>query len=143
MAPAKGGYALLRTPADRFGNRRVTQRNLQSTLTWLDFQNPAASRLLNAAATPHGAALGAAFDPQSSRFRQLVAWVAVVTQRPLETPPEAAGHGESERRSGQRRFQLERRSAADRRRQSRPAPVARRAQGPAAGDRERASRRLE
>jgi len=86
---AKGGFALLRTPADRFGNRRVTQRNLQSTLGWLDFQTPAASRLLAAAGTPHGAAPGAVFDPQSSRFRQLVAWVAVVTQRPLETPPEA------------------------------------------------------
>ncbi len=86
---AKGGFALMRAPADRFGNRRVTQRNLQSTLTWLDFQNPAASRLLNAAATAHGAAPGAVFDPQSARFRELVAWVAVVTQRPLETPPEA------------------------------------------------------
>ena len=82
----KSNYTLARIPADRFANRRLTQRNLQNTLLWLNFPNPEQSRLLSATVQPHGTATTAIFDLQTSKYRQLVAWVGLVTQRPLEVP---------------------------------------------------------
>src|SRR5258708_32484898 len=51
---SKSSYILLRIPSDRSGSRRLTQRNLQSTVTMLDYQNPQQSRLLAAASRAHG-----------------------------------------------------------------------------------------
>ena len=78
---AKGDYALIRIPADRFANRRLTQRNLQSTLTWLDFSNPTQSRLLAVVSRPHAGSAAAPFDPQGTKYRQLLTWVGLATER--------------------------------------------------------------
>jgi hypothetical protein len=78
---SKSSYILLRIPGDRTGSRRLTQRNLQSTVTMLDYQNPQQSRLLTAASRAHGTAVSAIFDPQTVKYRQLFLWIASVTQR--------------------------------------------------------------
>jgi hypothetical protein len=83
---SKSNYVLLRIPSDRTGSRRLTQRNLQSTVTMLDYQNPQQSRLLTAASRAHGTAVSAIFDPQTVKYRQLYLWIAAVTQRVLGTP---------------------------------------------------------
>ncbi len=74
-------FSLLRVPSDRFASRRLTQRNLQSTLMWLDPTNPPQSRLLIAASKAHGGAAAAILDPQGIKFRQLAAWIILATQR--------------------------------------------------------------
>ena len=78
---SKSSYILLRIPGDRTGSRRLTQRNLQSTVTMLDYQYPQQSRLLTAASRAHGTAVSAIFDPQTVKYRQLFLWIASVTQR--------------------------------------------------------------
>jgi hypothetical protein len=83
---SKSNYVLLRIPSDRTGSRRLTQRNLQSTVTMLDYQNPQQSRLLTAASRAHGTAVSAIFDPQTVKYRQLYLWIAAVTQRVPGTP---------------------------------------------------------
>ncbi len=79
---SKSSYIILRIPGDRSGARRLTQRNLQSTVQMLDYQNPQQSRLLTAASRPHGSAASAIFDAQTVKYRQLYSWIALVTQRP-------------------------------------------------------------
>jgi hypothetical protein len=83
---SKSSYVLLRIPTDRSGSRRLTQRNLQSTVTMLDYQNPQQSRLLTAASRAHGTAVSAIFDPQTVKYRQLYLWIASVTQRVPGSP---------------------------------------------------------
>ena len=78
---SKSRYIILRIPSDRTGTRRLTQRNLQSTIQMLDYQNSQQSRLLIAASRPHGTASSAIFDPQTVKFRQLYNWIAAVTQK--------------------------------------------------------------
>ena len=51
---SKGNFSLIRVPLDRFSSRRLTQRNLQATLSWIDFQNPQQSRLMAVVSRPHG-----------------------------------------------------------------------------------------
>ncbi|HEV2971859.1 MAG TPA: hypothetical protein VGY55_17930 [Pirellulales bacterium] len=83
---SKSSYIILRIPSDRIGTRRLTQRNLQSTVQMLDYQNPQQSRLLSAASRPHGSAGSAIFDPQTVKYRQLASWIALVTQKAPGTP---------------------------------------------------------
>lgn len=83
---SKGDFSLIRVPADRFGSRRLTQRNLQSTLLWLDFQNPQQSRLLAVVSSPHGTVRSAVFDPQGSKYHELLIWIGMVTQKPVFEP---------------------------------------------------------
>jgi hypothetical protein len=83
---SKSSYVLLRIPTDRTGSRRLTQRNLQSTVSMLDYQNPQQSRLLTAASRAHGTAVSAIFDPQTVKYRQLYLWIASVTQRVPGSP---------------------------------------------------------
>lgn len=78
---SKSNYVILRIPSDRSGARRLTQRNLQSSVQMLDYQNPLQSKLLTSASRPHGTASSAIFDPQTVKYRQLYNWIAVVTQR--------------------------------------------------------------
>lgn len=76
-------FRLLRIPSGRPPGRRLTQRNLHSTLEWIDRGDPAASKLLTAPLQPHGSAKAAIFtDQQMDRYRQLVDWVYVVAQKP-------------------------------------------------------------
>jgi len=95
----KGGFSLIRVPADRFGSRRLTQRNLQATLSWLDFQNPQQSRLLAVVGAPHGTINSAVFDPQGSKYRELLIWIGMVTQKPV-TMPEIASQPPTVRPAG-------------------------------------------
>ncbi len=83
---SKSSYVIIRIPNDRTGNRRLTQRNLQSTVQNLDYQNPQQSKLLVAASRPHGTAASAIFDPQTAKYRQLYNWIALVTQKAPGTP---------------------------------------------------------
>jgi hypothetical protein len=83
---SKSSYIILRIPSDRMGTRRLTQRNLQSTVQMLDYQNPQQSRLLSAASRAHGTAGSAIFDPQTVKYRQLASWIALVTQKIPGTP---------------------------------------------------------
>jgi hypothetical protein len=78
---SKSNYVILRIPSDRSGARRLTQRNLQSSVQMLDYQNPLQSKLLTSASRPHGSAASAIFDQQTVKYRQLYNWIALVTQR--------------------------------------------------------------
>ncbi len=86
-----GGQAqlnLLRPSVGRTPAQRLTQRNLHNTLAWIDFANPAESKLLAAASGPHGPAKIAVFAARdSARYRELAAWVALAAsgQRSAET----------------------------------------------------------
>jgi len=83
---SKSSYVILRIPSDRTNTRRLTQRNLESTVQMLDYQNPQQSRLLTAASRPHGTARSAIFDPQTVKYRQLYSWIALVTQKAPGAP---------------------------------------------------------
>ena len=84
-------FRLLRTPSGRPASRRLTQRNLHSTLEWIDRDTPAASRLLTAPIRPHGSAQAAVFtDQQVEQYQQLVDWVNWVAQS--EEPGASATH---------------------------------------------------
>jgi hypothetical protein len=83
---SKSAYIILRIPGDRTGTRRLTQRNLQSSVQMLDYQNPQQSRLLLAASRAHGTAGSAIFDPQTVKYRQLYNWIALVTQKAPGAP---------------------------------------------------------
>lgn len=76
-------FQLLRIPSGRPPGRRLTQRNLHSTLEWIDREDPAASKLLTAPIQAHGSAKAAIFtDQQMDRYQQIVNWVYLVTQKP-------------------------------------------------------------
>ncbi len=90
---SKSNYVLIRIPPDRTGNRRLTQRNLQSTIQMLDYQSPSQSRLLAAASKPHGNTPTAIFDSQTVKYRQLLNWIAVVTEKPTGGDDVAEGAG--------------------------------------------------
>jgi len=81
-------FRLLRTPPGRHPSRRLTQRNLHSTLEWIDRGNPAASELLSAPIGPHGSAQDAIFtDQQVDQYKQIVDWVHCVAagDEPVDT----------------------------------------------------------
>jgi hypothetical protein len=83
---SKSSYVILRIPSDRTNTRRLTQRNLESTVQMLDYQNPQQSRLLTAASRAHGTARSAIFDPQTVKYRQLYSWIVLVTQKAPGAP---------------------------------------------------------
>jgi len=69
-------FSLLRMPSGRPASRRLTQRNLHSTLERIDRDNPAASPLLTAPIRPHGSAPGAIFtDHDLDKYQRIVRWV--------------------------------------------------------------------
>jgi len=75
-------FRLLRLPWGRPASRRLTQRNLHSTLQWIDRSDPAASTLLTAPVQPHGSAKTAIFtDRQLDQYRQIVDWVYQVAHK--------------------------------------------------------------
>ncbi len=80
---SKGNFSLIRVPLDRFSSRRLTQRNLQAALSWIDFQNPQQSRLMAVVSQPHGTVTSAVFDAQGTKYRQLLLWAGMVTQKPV------------------------------------------------------------
>jgi hypothetical protein len=83
-------YRWLRVTSGRNVNRRLTQRNLHTTMLLVNRENPDESPLLNAPAGPHGAAKAAVFtDRESIQFRQLQAWVRQVATN--KEPPAQPG----------------------------------------------------
>jgi hypothetical protein len=79
-------YILLRPALGKQPLVRVTQRNLYNTLQWVDYSNPAESKLLKAAAEPHGdGQLTASAVLDAAKCQQLSAWVMQVGQR-MQTP---------------------------------------------------------
>lgn len=90
-------FQLLRIAPGRPPSRGLTQRNLHSTLQWIDRQTPAESPILTAPIRPHGSAKAAVFtDRQFGQYRQLVDWVHDLADRPT---PRAAPETEPERLS--------------------------------------------
>ena len=78
-------FRLLRPGRGKPATRRLTQRNLQSTLEWVDRDHPGASKLLTAPLEVHGSAEGPVFrDHQAEQYRRLVDWVYLVAQK---SPP--------------------------------------------------------
>jgi hypothetical protein len=84
---AKSEFKLLRPPPGQIVSRRFTQRNLYSSLKYLDASNPEASRLVVMPQQRHGGALSAVFDKQTSpQLAELVAWAKLATAAPPARP---------------------------------------------------------
>lgn len=97
---AESRFRLFRTPAGRHPSRRLTQRNLHSTLEWIDRSDPAASKLLSAPIRPHGSAKDAIFtEQQVDQYKQIVDWVYYVASEnePVDTVSHQQPTGESAR----------------------------------------------
>lgn len=76
-------FSLTRVSPGGVTGRRITQRNLQTVLQWVDRNNPEASPLLVAPLRAHGTAKGPIFtDRQAAQYQQLYDWVYRVSQMP-------------------------------------------------------------
>lgn len=83
-----GGLQLVRIPTGKPASRRVTQRNLNSVLAYVDRENAAASRLLTAAGGPHGTVKRAVFsEHEAAQYNRLVEWVRLLAQQPTPEVP--------------------------------------------------------
>ncbi|NQT11706.1 MAG: hypothetical protein HQ582_03085 [Planctomycetes bacterium] len=99
---AENRFRLFRTPAGRHPSRRLTQRNLHSTLEWIDRSDPGASKLLLAPVRPHGSAQDAIFaEQQVDQYKQIVDWVYYVASQnePVDTVSHQQPTGESARQA--------------------------------------------
>jgi hypothetical protein len=77
------GLRLFRIPTGKTASRRMTQRNLYSALTFIDRDNPAASRLLTVPSGPHGTAKIAIFNEhQAAQYRRLIEWANQLAGQP-------------------------------------------------------------
>ncbi len=97
------GLRLFRIPTSKTASRRITQRNLYSALSFVDRENPAASRLLTVPSGPHGTAKIAIFNEhQAAQYRRLVEWTSQLagqasnaevpaTLNPMFLPPATNG----------------------------------------------------
>jgi len=75
-------FRLLRTPVGHPPSRRLTQRNLFSTIQCVDPDQPDASPLLTAPVHPHGTAKEPIFiGPGLAHYRELVQWVRQAAAR--------------------------------------------------------------
>ena len=101
---SESGLRLLRVPTSKLATRRITQRNLYSVLQYVDRDNPAASRLLSAAAKPHGTLKNPVFNEhQASQFQRLADWANEVAGRVAADEPATLMPAESEEPSGDAR----------------------------------------
>jgi hypothetical protein len=83
-------FTLIRTASGQTPPVRVTQRNLHSTIQWIDNNKPADSKLLIAAREPHGNNATPAASLDAAKGQELLVWVTHVSQRsntpaPMET----------------------------------------------------------
>jgi len=84
---AKSEFKLLKPPQGQIVSRRFTQRNLYSSLKYLDASNPEASPLVMMPQQRHGGALSAVFDKQTApQLAELVAWAKLATAAPPMRP---------------------------------------------------------
>lgn len=82
---------LLRAASGRPPSRRLTQRNLQALLPWIDQHDPAASPLLKYASSVHASGKAPPLAPESAQYRRLTEWVcqmARAEERVLASKPE-------------------------------------------------------
>jgi hypothetical protein len=87
------GFQLIRGSADAPPTARTTQRNLHSTLQWINLKNPAKSPLLTTPTAPHGSATTSIFaDRQMLQYRGLVTWCYRVAQ--MKAPVVQVSHEE-------------------------------------------------
>jgi len=88
-------FRLLRIPPGRPASRRLTQRNLQAVLPWVNRDDPAASPLLTTSIQPHGAATKAVFsEAQVGQYRRMVDWVYLLAKRPAAEVPKTVASKE-------------------------------------------------
>ena len=88
-------FTLHRAPRGQRLPQRLTLRNLQSVLTWIDQKNSGESPLLHFATTPHTGQRRQhtnkpAFAPDSPPMKRLAAWLAVLSEQgidPVRTSP--------------------------------------------------------
>lgn len=86
---AKNDFRLMRTPRGKLPPRRVTQRNLHAVMQWINYDEPAASRLLLAAIEPHGPQKSAVLRREGIPYRNLAAWLSYVSQAGKQNLPSA------------------------------------------------------
>lgn len=84
QSPSK--LQLQRVPGARPATRRLTQRNLQSVLPWVNREQPGGSRLLQCAVSAHGSAKTAPVSAESAQYRWLVEWVYQVARAENRVP---------------------------------------------------------
>lgn len=79
-----GGLQFIRVPMGKPASRRITQRNLNSVLAFIDHENVAASPLLTAPNGPHGTVKHAVFsEHEAAQYNRLVEWVCQLGQQPM------------------------------------------------------------
>jgi hypothetical protein len=85
-------FHLLRGPFGQPASRRLTQRNLNEVLQFVDKEHPELSKLLTAPAQAHGTAkVGIFSGHQTALYRRLVLWTyEVANQPPLQATPSIA-----------------------------------------------------
>ena len=82
------GMKLIRISAGKSPSRRFTQRNLYSVLHYVDQENPSKSKLLTAAAGPHGTVQNAIFsEREAAQYKRLVDWVGQIAGREMPAAP--------------------------------------------------------
>jgi hypothetical protein len=91
---------LLRVMGGRPAGRRLTQRNLQALMPWIDQQQPAASPLLKYATTIHAGGKAPPLATESLQYRRLLEWVYQMSraedQLPaVQVPKHLAGAGKT------------------------------------------------
>jgi hypothetical protein len=80
-------FTLLRPATGDLPQRRLTQRNLYNTLSWVDHAEPADSKILVAAKQPHGLDnVSSAPGLNYAHYQQLAAWVIQATQSTMSQP---------------------------------------------------------
>jgi hypothetical protein len=88
-------FQLLRIPHGRPPSRRLTQRNLQAVLAWVDRKDPATSPLLTRPIRPHGRAEKAVFsEAEAAQYRWMADWVCQLAERPAPKVPETVASNE-------------------------------------------------
>lgn len=81
-------FTLLRPTIGQLPQRRLTQRNLYNTLSWVDHTSAADSKLLLAARQPHGPdSISSMAGLNYARYQELAAWVIQATQGTSWQPP--------------------------------------------------------
>ena len=81
-------FRLMRTPVSQPAGRRLTQRNLQAVLEYVDYNAPSSSRLLTVVSGPHGPVRAGTFsDRQAGQYKRIADWVNLVTRQPAGAAP--------------------------------------------------------
>jgi hypothetical protein len=85
---SKNGYQLLKPALGQVANRRFTQRNLYSTLQFVDRDEPQNSKLFLLPQQRHGNTAAPVFDEHTqSQLDELARWIAMTVPKPLPTAP--------------------------------------------------------